>query len=108
MFVIVAKSLIPKGYLAITVFPFILVKDQLQKNNLILINHEKIHIRQQMELLVVLFFVWYLIEYLYHWFRYRNHSKAYHAIGFEREAYAHESEYEYLMKRRWFNFLKYI
>lgn len=50
-----------RGYAGITIFPFIFVK---RLNNVKLINHEKIHIRQQLELLVIPFFIIYGIEWL--------------------------------------------
>jgi hypothetical protein len=37
------------------VFPFVIVGDALDKENSVLVNHEKIHIRQQLELLVLPF-----------------------------------------------------
>ena len=57
MFVIVAKYLIPKGYRGLTVFPFVLIKYRFDSENKVLVNHEKIHIRQQLELLVLPFFL---------------------------------------------------
>ena len=46
MFLIVAKYLIPKGFRGFTLFPFVLVKYPEDKQNIILVNHEKIHLRQ--------------------------------------------------------------
>ena len=51
MIVVVAKYLIPKGYRALTVFPLILLSDKSDRSDRVLINHERIHIRQQLELL---------------------------------------------------------
>jgi hypothetical protein len=73
-----------------------------------LLNHERIHLRQQLELLVLPFYVWYLVEYLVKWLRYRHHDAAYRAIGFEREAYAHDAEPAYLRRRTVWAFLKYV
>ena len=64
MFLIVCKYLIPKGYRGLTVFPFVFISQQSEKHNAVLIHHERIHLRQQMELLVLPFFVWYAIEFL--------------------------------------------
>jgi hypothetical protein len=57
MYIIVSRYLIPKGYQGITFFPFIIVANQYLKQNLVIINHEKIHIRQQLELLIIPFFL---------------------------------------------------
>ena len=56
MFVIVSRYLIPKGFRGITLFPFIVVSEYDLKQNSVIINHEKIHIQQQIELLICLFF----------------------------------------------------
>ncbi|HLP50692.1 MAG TPA: hypothetical protein VK154_07380 [Chitinophagales bacterium] len=42
-------------YSAMAVYPFILVKRKELQNNAVLINHEKIHHRQQLELLILPF-----------------------------------------------------
>lgn len=39
----------------ITLFPFILLRKKELRRNQILINHEKIHLRQQLELLIIPF-----------------------------------------------------
>ncbi len=64
-----------------------------------LINHERIHLKQQLELLIIPFYIWYLIA-LY--------RKGYMNISFEKEAYANENNLTYLKKRSWFNFIKYL
>ncbi len=85
-------------------FPFILVQ---QKNpSAQLLNHERIHHRQQLELLIVPFYVWYLLEYAYHRLRGHDHDAAYRAIRFEREAYRHDGELDYLKRRKLWAFLK--
>ncbi len=59
MFLIVAKYLIPKGYRGMAVFPFVVVKYDFDKTNEIFVNHEKIHLRQQLEILI--FAIFYLV-----------------------------------------------
>ncbi|BDU24992.1 MULTISPECIES: hypothetical protein [unclassified Flavobacterium] len=108
MFLIVAKYLIPKGYRGMAVFPFILIKYDFDKSNGVFVNHEKIHLRQQLELLVIPFFVWYVLEYLIRLVQYQNMDLAYRNISFEREAYAKETELDYLKQRSFFQFLHYI
>ncbi|MFV8368202.1 hypothetical protein [Flavobacterium sp. LB2R40] len=108
MLLIVTKYLIPKGYRGLAVFPFILLKFKEDKVNTILINHEKIHLRQQLEFLIIPFFVWYLTEYLIRVMQYKNTDLAYRNISFEREAYANESDLNYLKRRPFFGFLNYL
>lgn len=107
MIVIVFKYLLPKGYKGISLFPFIVFSDKLSKENIVLLNHEKIHIRQQIELLIIPFYLWYTIEFMMHYLRYRNSKTAYRNISFEREAYANEKDLSYLQKRTFWCFLKY-
>lgn len=108
MFVIVTKYLIPKGYRGLTVFPFVFIKYRFDTENKVLLNHEKIHVRQQLELLVLPFFLWYFVEYAVRLLQYKNANLAYRNISFEREAYANEKYLHYLEKRRFFSFLKYL
>jgi hypothetical protein len=108
MFVIVAKYLIPKGFRGMTVFPFVFLKYRFDSANKVLVNHEKIHIRQQLELLVLPFFVWYLVEYAVRLLQYKNANLAYRNISFEREAYENELNLDYLKNRSIFSFLNYI
>ena len=108
MFLIVTKYLIPKGYRGLAAFPFVLVKHRVDKENLVFINHEKIHLRQQLELLVLPFFIWYFIEYLVRLIQYKNADLAYRNISFEREAYANELNLDYLRKRSFLRVLNYM
>jgi hypothetical protein len=108
MFLIVAKYLIPKGYRGLAMFPFVFVKDPLDKTNSIFVNHEKIHLRQQLELLILPFFIWYVLEYLFRLFQYKNANLAYRNISFEREAYAKESNLKYLETRSFLQFLQFL
>ena len=52
------------------------------------------------ELLYVPFYILYGAEYLAKLIKYRNGHKAYKNISFEREAYGHERDMEYLQNRR--------
>ena len=108
MFLIVAKYLIPKGYSGMTVFPFVFVRNTKDKGHLIFINHEKIHLRQQLELLILPFFIWYGLEYFFRLFQYKNTYLAYKNICFEREAYDNESNLKYLKTRKFFKFTDYL
>ncbi|MBF6608173.1 MAG: hypothetical protein ITG00_05500 [Flavobacterium sp.] len=108
MILIVNRYLVPKGYRGITVFPFVIICNQEDGNDEVFINHEKIHLRQQAELLIVGFFVWYLTDYLIGLLRFQNHEKAYRHIIFEREAYENEKDLDYLKKRSFWRFMQSI
>lgn len=71
-------------------------------------NHEKIHGRQQLELFIIGFYIWYLLEYFIKQLYYLDHDKAYRNISFEREAYDQDQNLNYLKYRKWYSFLKYL
>ncbi|SRR5690554_3783082 len=106
--VYISKILIPRGFRGITLYPFIVLKNKEDKNNSIIINHEKIHLRQQAEMLVVLFYIWYGLEFLIRLLQYKSRQMAYRNISFEREAYQNEKNTTYLKERFFWKFLKYI
>jgi hypothetical protein len=106
--IIASKYLVPKGYEAMALFPFILVHDQKMKENRVLINHERIHLRQQIELLILPFYIWYVTEYLINRLKYKDAKMAYRNISFEREAYANEADLTYLENRPLWNFRKFL
>ena len=108
MFLIVTKYLIPKGYRGLALFPIVFVKHSSDKDNLTFVNHERIHLRQQLELLIIPFFIWYFLEFALRMFQYRNFDLAYRNISFEREAYANEKDLDYLKQSSFWTFLKYI
>lgn len=92
---------------AMAVYPFILLKNKAQKKDKELINHEKIHLRQQLELLLFAFYFLYLINYLFNRLKYKNHYQAYYNISFEKEAYKHEKNLNYLSNRKWYNWINF-
>ncbi len=100
--------MVPKGYLGVTIFPFMFLKFKGLKDNKVLINHEKIHLRQQLELLIVPFFIIYIAEFLIRLIQYRNWYLAYRNISFEREAYKNEKDLDYLKSRPLFAFVNYF
>jgi len=89
-------------------WPFVVIKNASQKKDAVFLNHERIHLRQQAELLVVFFYIWYGIEFLLRLAQYQNRHKAYRNISFEREAYQFETDITYLKKRKVFSFFKFI
>jgi hypothetical protein len=108
MFVLVIKYLTPKGFRGLTLYPFVFLKDKADKGNVVLLNHERIHIRQQIELLVVPFYVWYSLEYFIRLIQFRDRNLAYRNISFEREAYQNEKNLHYLKQRSFWRFMNYL
>ena len=90
------------------IWPVILVNDTQSVNDDVLINHERIHLRQQAELLVIPFYIFYLFNYLINLIIYREHYRAYRQILFEREAYKMEADLRYLDRRKWYNWVSYF
>ena len=63
------------------------------------INHEMIHTAQMKEMGYVIFYLWYLVEWLVKLAKLRDSNKAYRAISFEREAYGNEKNLIYTITR---------
>lgn len=106
--IIIRNNLIPfPGYSAITVWPFIFVRKNARYSN-DTDRHERIHGRQQLEMLFLLFYLWYGLEYLVRLCITRDHDRAYSSISFEQEAYTHERDQDYLSHRKWYAWLKYV
>ena len=94
--------------MGLSLWPFIILKNRSLINDDVLINHEKIHLRQQGELLILPFYFLYLLEWAIRTVRYLDSYKAYQNLSFEREAYMHENQMDYLANRKPFSFIKYL
>jgi hypothetical protein len=99
---------LPKGFGGLTIFPFIFLKDKSLKEHKVLMNHERIHLAQQLETLVlfglILYYVYYRIN------KKRNGGNkmaAYSEVKFEKEAYANQDNMNYLKERKLYAWLKY-
>nr|WP_306456229.1 hypothetical protein [Winogradskyella undariae] len=108
MVVLILKYIVPRGYIGITIFPFVILKTKNLKQDLVLINHERIHLRQQIELLILPFFIIYVFEFLIRLIQYRKWNLAYRNISFEREAYGNEKDLNYLKSRSFLKFKSYF
>lgn len=105
---IIRNNLIPfRGFTAMTVWPFVFVRKSAWYSN-DTDRHERIHGRQQLEMLLLPFYLWYGVEYLVRLCITRSRSRAYRSINFEQEAYAHERDQDYLNHRKWYAWLKYV
>ena len=90
---------------AITLYPFIVCKEEPSQTT---INHERIHVMQQKELLILPFYLLYVFFWIINLLRYRDGQIAYANIPFEREAYQNHSDFNYLLNRKryaWRNYL---
>jgi len=83
--------------MAINLLGFIFTVQKLSPQAL---QHELIHSRQQREMLYIPFFLWYVLEWCVLWAKCGDRMKAYRNIRFEREAYTHEQDADYLQKRK--------
>ena len=109
--IIIQNSNIPK-YLsvfinigAITLYPFIISRGEMSETT---INHEKIHLKQQAELLILPFYVLYVGWWVLGRLRGKDSSTAYYDIPFEREAYANDENQSYLSERKTWGWRDYI
>ena len=100
--------MVPKGYSGISLYPFVFVRQKALKANTVFINHERIHLQQQLEMLILPFYLVYGMEFLIKLLKYNNCHKAYRSISFEREAYSHEHDLDYLRNRQFWNFKYYF
>ncbi|KPM31151.1 Hypothetical protein I595_2415 [Croceitalea dokdonensis DOKDO 023] len=106
--ILVFKHFFRRNYVGLSLWPFIIVKEDSYLQDSVLLNHERIHLQQQKEMFLVFFYVWYLSEWLLRTVCYLDSYRAYQNISFEREAYANEDDACYLQNRSRFNFLKYL
>lgn len=96
-----------KGHKAMTLFGWMVIreeyKDEITKVD---VNHEEIHNCQGQELIWGFFYVWYFIEWFIKLFKYGKN--AHRETCFEREAYAHEHDMDYVQKRAEYAWLDYV
>lgn len=106
--ILISKYIIPKGFVGIALYPFIFLRCKNLKEDEILINHEQIHLKQQLELLVVFFYFFYGLEWIIKFLKYRNSYTTYKNLSFEREAYENEKNLNYIKERELWSFLKHL
>ena len=106
--IFISKHIVPKNFVGITLFPFIFLKNKDLKHDRILINHEKIHLKQQQELFIIFFYFLYALEWLIKIIKYKNTNLAYQNLSFEREAYQNENNLLYLENRKFWSFINYF
>ena len=110
---IIYSNIIPfKGFIAINLFGVCFVKKYYKEHTgspmfKKMLNHESIHTAQMKEMLYVGFYLWYFTEWIVRIFI-NGWSNAYRNISFEKEAYLHESDKNYLEERDGFAWLNYL
>lgn len=80
-------------------YPIVLLRNRNLLSNQTLVRHEQIHLKQQLELLILPFYLIYLVEFGVGFAKHRNWQKAYRSISFEKEAFANEADNNYLKDR---------
>ena len=98
------------GVKGIMLWPFIIVKNKRDK---VLVNHETIHYEQAKELWIIGFYFLYFKFYFQNRKRYKGHPSvkhfwSYRSIPFEKEAFAKQSQLDYLDHRKKNTWKKYI
>ena len=89
-----------KGFKAMAIWPIIFVRGENVSEKTL--NHERIHFRQQIELLWFGFYLLYIIEYIANLTVFFDSKKAYREISFEKEAYNNAGNKDYLSTRKMF------
>ena len=88
--------------------PFIVFRDSEVAASERTNTHEMIHFLQQIELLFVFQWILYAGFYLFHRFDKPDHYTAYRANPFEMEAFEHDDDIKYLIKRKPYAWIKYL
>ena len=93
----------------LTLWPFILLKhdEEFYRGNSI-VDHEKIHAKQQLELLILPFYILYLFNWIFGALKFKDLSRGYQEIIFEREAYQNMYFPGYLKERKPYAYIKYL
>lgn len=130
---VIYNDLIPfKGFKAITILPFIFARKSAKWLKDYVLNHESIHLRQQLEVLILsafiialliclfdlswwwmlvsllVYYAWYGTEWLVRLAIYKDKNKAYCNIAVEQEAYINQYDFTYLDNRKAFAWVRFI
>lgn len=130
---VIYNNIIPfNGFQAITILPFIFARKKYKELAEHVVNHESIHIEQQLEVLCLAlplmtaainafglswwwlcivpfaYYILYCTEYVIRLCAYGRGHEAYRNISFEQEAYLNERDFYYLESRMAFAWVKYL
>jgi len=95
-----------RGYVGFSFFIFIFVAREAYDHDMI-IRHETIHFKQQVEMLFIGMWIMYAFEMVRNYIKYKNFDKAYRNNVFEREAYANDEDEDYLKNRKFWAWNRY-
>lgn len=102
--IILRRLPMPRSFIALNLFGVVFSRQKLTPEWQ---NHEYIHTLQQCEMLYLFFYLWYAVEWLLKLILYRNATKAYFQISFEREAYHNQKNLDYKNHRKHYAWWKY-
>ena len=100
---VILSYLAPIDIGAITIGPLVFSRGEMSD---VTKNHEAIHWQQYIETGVLGFIVLYYSYYFWNYVKYRDGKTAYFMIPFEREAYEHDEDLEYLNSRKRYSWFK--
>ncbi len=104
---IVVTKLVPKDRRAITIRPYIFIRDA-NDTDAELFSHELTHYKQEKEVHFFGFAIIYGLNYLVQLAIKRDSYDAYESVCFEREATYYEKDLNYLNKRKKFGWIRFI
>lgn len=102
----ISVTKLPFGGAAIALFPFVFYKQHCDSVHIR--QHERTHLYQQLEMLVLPFYIWYLVEFCLRRIQYNSWYLAYRNISFEREVYSNDRKENYLRNRKIYSWIKYM
>ena len=103
--IIIRNRFVPfPRFAAINLFGILFCRREIRITE-VLLNHERIHTAQIIEMGFVPFYLWYLAEWL---IRLPMKGNAYRNISFEREAYKHDQDLYYLKHRKHYAWVRYL
>lgn len=92
----------------LAIYPFIFLQNKNLSQDKRIINHEMIHIRQQLEMLIIPFYIFYILNFIINYFIYHNFYNAYRNVIFELEAFDNDDDLNYLKNRKFASWLDYL
>jgi hypothetical protein len=101
--------ILPGRFPAMCIWPFLIIRPEKEIPSISeILNHERMHGRQQLEMAWIFFFLWYMIEFFIRLLIYRDSLRAYRSLAHEREAYSNDSDPEYYKTRKLYSWIKYL
>ena len=96
----------PINFQGYAFYPFIFLSGEKSEENRFIYNHELIHLYQFEETLFIGYILIMTSNFLFNICKYRNFRDAYRNLAFEKEAYDHMNDLDYVKKRKRFAWLR--